>query len=605
MLLQLKPGRVLVVDGLYFAKQYNCAGTLVGITGTTNSPMSIPSLPPGNQYSVNVLTLGLPSNDYVCGLPDYSHNDIYLYCGPTQIAMKTQVGNPNTDQNFNATMTVSGCTIIGTNVNLTFNSTNHVVNNTGRTMDYILTDAAGNTYGYLQLPPGGSGNVIGTGEPYGVQINEQSYPDIMSPIDNVNPFNNDQYQTNYNVQPGQGQTNQMPIVSTYATNQQVSGAYMGTNGLIIWTSNNMTGVGSSGIVFDPNVNATLQAGFNVLSQNQKDQLAAQIQANQLLGLFATNRSSYAVISNSLSGLIVTNILTGNFNFPSNLTLNMPTNLTVTASNVLSLTNYASESTLAGLSNLLGTASLSNIDQNGSAGLGSGIMGVVMSNLNNYLPGYRTNGDALFAAGSGAETNYDQSGKMDLLGNAPSIQPDDQAAPSMMVLDFCGTDLDLNPVNMFPYVATASHLGFTIVAEIAFLFFAGRLFWECVRAKGATQQGAVPNLMALGGGEILGIGGEVGGNFLGVITALLIPAMFIGLFYGVLAYVFSVIGFSISDAFNISAFQSTLGEIGLYLLGAYIPVNVLFTLACLSVTMQFTMAKFYNIACNCARYLWGG
>ena len=386
------------------------------------------------------------------------------------------------------------------------------------------------------------------------------------------------------------QVQQPPLFQYNPTNSGVTGS----NSAILWTPDTYT-----------NPATAVQEMGNALQDSQtKAAAAAQAAANAAQAGVSNIVGAIDGISGGMSNAL-SNVGPGISNalahaFGTNITVGGGTN-----EYDLTLTNYAYESTLAGLSNLLGTASLSNIDQNGSAALGSGIMGVVMSNYNNYLPGYRTNGDALFAAGSGAETNYDQSGKMDELATAPSIQPDSQAAPNMMVLQFCGTDIDLNPVDIFPDVATASHLGFTIVAEIAFLFFAGRLFWECVRAKGATQQGAVPNLMALGGGEILGIGGEVGGNFLGVMTALLIPAMFIGLFYGVLAYVFSVIGFSISDAFNISAFQSTLGEIGLYLLGAYIPVNVLFTLACLSVTMQFTMAKFYNIACNCARYLWGG
>ncbi len=119
-----------------------------------------------------------------------------------------------------------------------------------------------------------------------------------------------------------------------------------------------------------------------------------------------------------------------------------------------------------------------------------------------------------------------------------------------------------------------------------------MFWELVKAKAATQTGGVPDL------DVAGF------NIIGVIVSIGIPVVFIAVFSLVMAYLFSNLGVSISDAMNVSTFSSNMGGTAWYLLSSFVPVNTLFTLFCARITLQFTLSHLFNIASDAARFIWG-
>jgi hypothetical protein len=275
--------------------------------------------------------------------------------------------------------------------------------------------------------------------------------------------------------------------------------------------------------------------------------------------------------------------TNYFNSSSNVWVqNWPTNHQ-------SNTNLNQEATQQGISNLLAQIATNTSPQtNGSSGMWS------------LIPNTATNADAATAAATAAEGEYGMTAFLTAL--TPSI-PADGIQSVDMTMNFCGQTIDLDPVHMFPSVANACYIGTKIIAELLFLLEIGRMFWSLVQTKASTSSGGVPDLEVIGGFEALTFGAEGGGNFIGAIVAVIVPFVFILIWSVAMAYLFSNIGVSVSEAMNITAFSSAMSG-GWYLLTSFIPVNLLFTLLCTRITLQFTMAKIVSIAANATRFLWG-
>ena len=347
---------------------------------------------------------------------------------------------------------------------------------------------------------------------------------------------------------------------------------------------------------NPAQEPTLQGGITLAHQDAQsllngekilnDSITAQtLTTTDLLGdiLYwerTNNDVGWALVhalSNSLSGS-GTNI----FNGASNVfVLNEPTNLlSQIVSNTMARTNdYSAYETNKGLANFTAAS----------------------NQMLSMIPNTATNSAAATAAATSAEGDYGITAFLSALN--PSVPADASGIPTM-TMDFCGRTIDLNPVDMFPNVANISYLGFKIVAELLFLLEIGRLFWQVVQTKAASQTGGVPDMDVWGEGELLGFGGGFGGNFIGVAVGLAVPTAFILIWSAAMAYIFSNLGVSISEAMNITAWSGQFSALSWALLTAFIPVNTLFTLLCTRITLQFTLAKIVSIAGNASRFLLG-
>jgi hypothetical protein len=265
-----------------------------------------------------------------------------------------------------------------------------------------------------------------------------------------------------------------------------------------------------------------------------------------------------------------------------------------------------------MSNLFGSFFSTNVSSLMLAtafGISTQAVGGLLGQLGGGVPGSATNGTAASAAGTAAEGDYGVDTALTGMGTGSGSgsgtgSGSGSAGSPDMTMIFCGRTIDLDPVHRFPAVVLVSFYGTKAVTEIMFLLLVGKLYWDLVRSKSGAQPGGVPNLFVQASAEFLGIGGGLGSNVLGVIVALIVPTVFIGLYTIVLAWIFSNIGLTIADSFDLSNFTGNLGTIGLYLVSSLFPLNTIWTCACLSVTMHFTLAKMYNIASNAARYLFG-
>jgi hypothetical protein len=264
-----------------------------------------------------------------------------------------------------------------------------VKNDTPWKEKYTLTDAATGNKTSISLNPGESGTVTLPAElsdgmsVQGTQTLDPSVynTDMSAGYTNVPP-NNDfipgTSDTNGGVgvfSPGTGLNTNGTVSSIYRPN---SDTFL-TNGPLQWSSNSSTPPSGSQIVYDPTVNATLQAGFNKQFSDNVISEADQAEANKLLQTIATNRSS--LDTSTLASNIVLAFeasMHGWSNLNSDVTVNLSnynvvilTNLTAGGSNGLSsMTNYALESTLEGISNWLGgtftnTFASSNGDDGGT------------------------------------------------------------------------------------------------------------------------------------------------------------------------------------------------------------------------------------------------
>jgi hypothetical protein len=226
-----------------------------------------------------------------------------------------------------------------TNANVVVTNENWVVqNNTPYRQDYTLTDNTTGQHSTIALDPGQSGTVTlpvyeidGNGSATGSQSLDPSV---------------------YNSDFSSGYTNfQMDLSNTNFFTNVLSNRFnsdaMLTNGPIIWSSNASTPPSGSALVFDPTLNSTLQAAANKQFSDNQVALANQQSALSLLSMMATGRLTTVVVTNNISGVLFTNnIVLG--------TTGQYGNIIVSNLN-LSSSNLATETTLEGISNLLGYA----------------------------------------------------------------------------------------------------------------------------------------------------------------------------------------------------------------------------------------------------------
>lgn len=255
---------------------------------------------------------------------------------------------------------------------------------------------------------------------------------------------------------------------------------------------------------------------------------------------------------------------------------------------LALTNYATETTVATLTNLLSKSSTNAFE-------------FLMSRLSALIPSSSTNGTL---AESLAVSAIGESGVSGLITSLSPVFPDATPTAPDMRMSFCGYNIDLNPIHRYPNVAAASLIGWRIVLILAFFIEIGRMYWQIIQIKSSAQTGGVPDLEVVGSIQLFTFGGSIGGNFLGVLAAIAIPLVFIVLFVALMAYLFAHLGVSINEAMNVANFANSLGGIGYYFLASCFPVTLFFSLIITRITLQFAMGRLLDVAISAARFLWG-
>jgi hypothetical protein len=308
-----------------------------------------------------------------------------------------------------------------------------------------------------------------------------------------------------------------------------------------------------------------------------------------------------ILNNTLNA--DTMALTQAFRFPSNsVQVTVSNSPSSTSSNVW-VQNWPSNS-FPDYSNVLSQIASNTAPTNLSAQAQSQLQSNYTAYSNQMwsaIPASATNADAAVAAATTAQGDY---GVDDFLAMLNPTLPPPSSGGGNMSFSFCGFSFDLDPAVRFPTAQSVCYNGFKVVALLAFLIDLSMMFWKIVSIRASQSTGGVPDLEVIVGGELLGFGGEVGGNFIGVIVAVIIPAVFIGLFSISMAYLFSHLGINVADAMDTSGFTAGMSGIALYLLTSFFPVNLLFSLVCTRITLSFTIAKLVALASAASRFLFG-
>jgi hypothetical protein len=210
-----------------------------------------------------------------------------------------------------------------------------------------------------------------------------------------------------------------------------------------------------------------------------------------------------------------------------------------------------------------------------------------------LPGSATNGAAALDAGNAAAADAisGAQGAIDGIGSAPAMG--DGAMPDLNV-SIAGFTLNVSPENIAPGIGPALKGMITVVALLGFAFSAGKLFWEATRTYAQAQTGGVPNL----DGEVAGFGG----NVLGLLAAVAVPSVFIGIWIAVFT---GLVGLMTGRISVLSG--STFGvpnALAMNMLQAVFPVDLILSLAWTRVVLQFTAGKLVLISASASRYLFG-
>jgi hypothetical protein len=284
-----------------------------------------------------------------------------------------------------------------------------------------------------------------------------------------------------------------------------------------------------------------------------------------------------------------------------------TNLSLTTgtnSLTFSLTNYAQQTTLTNIDgNLAKIAnSLTNANTNSLTAREARMMAAIPSTATNAV-------DATAAATSIFSTAFGYlSTTISALTTAPDVGGD-PGHSSVWEMNFCGQTVDLDPVNRFPIVFTFSYGLWSFVIAALYLAFVGRLYIKTVQIIATAETGGVPNMDVFGGLEILTFGGFAGGNFIGVLVAVIIPAVFLALWVIVVTAVIAPLSEFIGIYHAISGVFSTVastpaGSAGLHVLFSAFPVGNAVRFLTAALVLQFTMAQAMLIASAASRFLFG-
>ena len=365
------------------------------------------------------------------------------------------------------------------------------------------------------------------------------------------------------------------------------------------------GGGTGGVV--PNTNAiiwsapsgsasesTLQAGFSTVHSDLQNILAAQ----------AIQNGSFIVMTNSL-GQVVTYLTA-----MSNETLQVIgaiTNMSAkinTNGSTLTLTNYATETTLSNINSNIAALlnSQTNVNTNSERAGESRMLGLVPDTATNSASATAA-ATTLFATASGYLGDAISS-----LSTPPDIGTD-PGHTAIWNVQIGSHIVDLDPVDNYPTVAAWSIGIWDYVLIGAYLMFVGRLYIKTIQILSSSNTGGVPDMEVVGGAEALTFGGWFGGNFVGVLVAVIIPAVLLALWVVVVTAVIVPLGEFVGIYNAISALFSSIsstdsGKAGLHLLFSYIPVALAVRLFTAGIVLQFTMAKVLLICCAASRYLFG-
>ena len=206
--------------------------------------------------------------------------------------------------------------------------------------------------------------------------------------------------------------------------------------------------------------------------------------------------------------------------------------------------------------------------------------------------------------------------VDALGNGSWTNTDAGDASVLSIGFVGGTTLNLDPEVRFPGIGGLVKSLFGWAATFAFLFWFGTRYWAATQLLATAQTGGVPDLET----EALGFGG----NILGVVTALVIPFVLVGLwvtlFTGIFSIVLGVTGGSgywgFNPFFGWTGFHSThvaaaggsttyaTGSGAMYLLNYFLPVPYILSLGWTQLVLYFTMAKVALVCAAASRALWG-
>jgi len=167
--------------------------------------------------------------------------------------------------------------------------------------------------------------------------------------------------------------------------------------------------------------------------------------------------------------------------------------------------------------------------------------------------------------------------------------------------FMNQTVDFNPFTRWPSIGIVSKWAWGLSAIVAFMMWAGRTIHKDVVGQFAgMEMGGVPNMSMEG--TILGVGG--GGNFLGMIIALLIPAIFVALFVAV-----CVGGATMMTSAVSGYFSSYVGNAGVpgtfwYIANELVPVALIFGLTVARATIPFVLGSVVGAGVAVARFLPG-
>lgn len=370
-----------------------------------------------------------------------------------------------------------------------------------------------------------------------------------------------------------------------------------------------------------NVTNALVSATNLLTQVTNSlKMELILQTNGFVGVSnsvvnsgqaITNWLSWEVASNLANANLLTNALRG----VSNAVVWSGTNQGVFLSNAFysvmsGLTNLGGSGTNAFSDNGI-TNSVNNLhgdltneltgyhhdDTNYFSGMLGALSGTNGGGSNfvsgDMVPLSATNGDAALSAGNAASSAAQGAADaaQSAIGSPPSLGSGSMPG---MHLTLGSASFDISPEAIAPGISSALKAMLTMICLLGFALSAGKLFWEASQTYAAAQTGGVPNLE----GELLGFGG----NLVGLVVAIAVPVIFIGLWVLVFTGLFSLATGFLSQL--VSSSLSLPDGNAMQILTAVFPVDLMLSLAWTRVVLHFAMAKLVIVSASASRYLFG-
>jgi hypothetical protein len=263
-----------------------------------------------------------------------------------------------------------------------------------------------------------------------------------------------------------------------------------------------------------------------------------------------------------------------------------------------LTNWLGKgnASLVGISNLLARTNGSSLGSSNAlmlsmASAGTNVVGASAEVLNAFSGPLGYLGDAITA-----------------LATPPDVGADPGHA-SGWEFQFLTVHVDLDPVRIMPTAFTFCYGLVSWLLVVGYLFSVAQLYIKTVQILATAQSGGVPDLSVFQGLMGLTFGEFGGGNFIGVLVAVVVPSLMIGLWVVVVTALITPIGSMIGAFSAISgvfgAVSSTgPGAMACHILFSAFPIGLLIQLTAARLTLQFTMSRVMLVAVGVSRYLWG-